>query len=306
MAGNPLPDDDNDLLALAEDIADGLQTLEATVGVKQNTEAVVRGAISAYRTAGTQLGAAKSARGVAADAVETADAEAKAFLKEARKVLQHYLGDTFNPAWEATGFPNQSTAVPGSQEARMNLCASLKAYFTANPTQESAQFGVTATLADGKFTALSDARDDLDAKNSAVTTKTQGLAGGLKTLRKRVRGLITELETLLADDDARWHEFGLSMPADPDTPERVKGLVLTPNMAGKVMVKWDRAPRASRYRVFTQVVTVDDDFVNADTVHDRELMLEGLPSGKVLRVKIIAANEAGEAPASDVVEVTIP
>jgi hypothetical protein len=306
MAGNPTPDDPDDLLALAEDIADGLETLEATVGVKQNTEPVVRGAIAGYRTAGTQLGAAKSARGVAVDAVETADANAKAFLKEARKVLQHFLGDTFNPAWEATGFPNQSTGVPGSQEERMNLCASLKDYFAAHPTQESAQFGVTAALAEGKFDGLSDARDDLDAKDSAITTKTQGLAGALKTLRRRVRGLITELETLLSDDDARWHEFGLSMPADPDTPERVKGLVLTANMPGKVMVKWGRAPRASRYRVFTQVVTVDDDFVSNDTVHDTELMLEGLPSGKVLRVRIIAANEAGEAPASDVVELVIP
>src|SRR5436190_14384408 len=75
MAGNPVPNDPDDLLALAEDIADGLQTLEVSVGIKQNTETVVRGAISGYRTAESQLGAAKSARGLAAHDAETADNE---------------------------------------------------------------------------------------------------------------------------------------------------------------------------------------------------------------------------------------
>lgn len=306
MAGNALPDDENDLLALAEDIADGLETLEAGVGVKQNTEAVIRGSISAYRTAGTQLGGAKSARGTASGAVDAADAQAKGFVKEARKVLQHYCGDSFNPAWEATGFPNQSTAVPGKQEERMNLCDSLKTYFTDNPTQESAQFGVTAVKAGERFDGLSDARDDFDAKNSAVTTKTQALAAALKTLKKRVRGLIDELGTLLEDDDPRWHEFGLSMPADPDTPEKVKGLVLTPNVAGAVMSEWKRAPRAGRYRIFKQVLTVDLVPVNVQTMHDLQFMIDGLPSGKTVRVTIVAANDAGEAPASDPVDIVVP
>ena len=306
MAGNPAPNNPDDLLALAEDIADGLQTLEAAVGVKQNTEAVLRGTIAAYRAADTQLGAAKAARGVADVAVDTADDKAKAFLREARKVLTHYLGETWNVAWEATGFPNQSTAVPRSPEERMNLCASLQAYFTNNPAQESAQFGVTAALAQGKFDAASDARDGFDAKDAAVTLKDQALTTAFKNLKKRVRGLITELETLLADDDPRWHEFGLSRPSDPDNPEKVTGLVLTPNMPGDVMVKWGRAPRATRYRVYKQVLTVDAAPVNIETVHDRQFMLEGLPSGKVVRVYIVAANDAGEAPASEAGEVLIP
>lgn len=284
MAGNPTPDNPDDLLALAEDIADGLQTLEAAVGVKQNTEAVMRGSIAAYRMADNQLGAAKSARGVASDAVTTADTDAKKFLKAAKKVLAHYLGDSWNAAWEATGFPNQSTGVPGKQKERMNLCASLKAYFTTNAAQESAQFGVTA----------------------AVTLKNQGLASAGKNLKKRVRGLITELETLLADDDPRWHEFGLSMPSDPDTPERVEGLVLTPNVAGQVMAKWDRAPRVTRYRVFKQVLTVDVEPVNVETVHDPQYMLEGLPGGKTVRVTVTAANDAGEAPLSAAAEAVVP
>jgi hypothetical protein len=139
-----------------------------------------------------------------------------------------------------------------------------------------------------------------------VTGKEHALAGSLKALRKRVRGLITELDTLLSDDDARWHEFGLSRPSDPDTPERVEGLELTPNLPGKVMARWDRAPRASRYRIFKQVLTVDPEPVNVETVHDTQFMLEGLHSGKTVRIHVISANDAGEAPASETVDVVIP
>ncbi len=306
MASNPTPPNPDDLLALAEDMADGLHDLEVSVGVKQNTEAVMRGAVAAYRTAESQFGAAKSARGVADAAVETADEDAKTFLKAAKKVLAHYLGDSWNVAWEATGFPDQSTAIPGSAEKRMNLCASLKTYFANTPAQESVQFGVTSALAEANFDAVSDARDDFDSKDSAVTVKDQALTTALKNLKKRVRGLITELETLLAEDDARWHEFGLSRPSDPDTPEKVTNLVLTPGLAGQMMAKWKRAPRAGRYRVYKQVLTVDADPVNVVTVHDLETMLEGLPSGKTVKVFIVAANDAGEAPASASVEAVVP
>lgn len=223
----------------------------------------------------------------------------------ARAVTLH-VGDTWSAAWEATGFPGQSTAVPGRQEERLNLCASLQAYFTAHAAQESAQFGVTAALAGARFTALSDARDDVDAKTAAVTTKAQAGQATLKNLRKRVRGLIDELNTLLEADDPRWHEFGLSMPSDPDTPEAVENLVLTPNMAGKVFATWERATRATRYRVFQQVLTVDAEPMNVETVHDLQFMLAGLPTGKTVRVFIIAANDAGEAPAGAAVEAVIP
>jgi hypothetical protein len=306
MATNPTPNDDNDLLALAEDMADGLHTLEVPVGVKQNTEAVMRAAITACRSANTALGVAKAARGAAVAAERAADETAREFIREAKKVLQHYLGDAWNAGWEATGFPHQSTAIPNSEEERLNLCSSLKDYFAANPAHESAQFGVTAALADAAFTGLSNARDDQDTKRSAVTAANAAVNTAFYNLRKRVRGLIGELETLLTNEDARWHEFGLSRPVDPDTPERVEGLVLTPNLAGKVLASWNGAPRASRYRVFKQVVGVDLEPVNVETVHDRQYLIEGLPGGQTVKVHVVAGNDAGEAPASEVVEAVVP
>ena len=154
--------------------------------------------------------------------------------------------------------------------------------------------------------AVSDARDTLSQKETDQETKKQARNAADVTLRKRVRGLVTELETLLADNDPRWHAFGLSMPSDPDTPEPVSAVTLTPNMAGKVVATWPRATRATRYRVFKQVVGVDAEPINVETVHDRELMLEGLPTGQTLNVFIIAANDAGEAQPSPTAQIVIP
>ena len=46
MAANPTPDDDAVLKALAEDLADGDHDHEVSIGIKQNTEAVLRAAIT--------------------------------------------------------------------------------------------------------------------------------------------------------------------------------------------------------------------------------------------------------------------
>ncbi|MBI5775512.1 MAG: fibronectin type III domain-containing protein [Verrucomicrobia bacterium] len=306
MAGNPVPDEQDDLLSLCEDLADGCNLHETTIGILQNKEAVIRAAITALRNAESEFGTAKDARQDAFEALQTADAVAEDFLGAARGVLVRFLGNRYSTAWEPTGWPDQSTAVPHSQEKRMNLCASLKIYFTNVPAHENAPLGVTAALADAKFQAVSNARQGVGTAENNQTTKKQARDTALKGLRKRARGLIEELGTLLADDDGRWHAFGLSMPSDPDTPEIVAAVTLTAGTAGKVIVTWPRAPRATRYRVFGKVLTVDPDFVQRAMVHDREVTLEGLPGGQTLQIYVIAANDAGEAQPSGTESIVIP
>jgi hypothetical protein len=306
MAGNPVPDLQDDLLALAEDMADGCHNHEVAIGLNNNKEADVRADILALRNTEAAFGTAKDNRQDAMDALQAAEETAADFLAKARKVLSTFLGNSWSAQWEPTGWPDQSTAVPRSQEKRMNLCASLKIYFTNVPAHEVAALGVTAAAADAQFTAISNGRDALAMKEQAQATAKVARDAAQRNLRLRVRNLIGELNQFLADDDPRWHAFGLNMPADPDTPEAVVSLTLTANMAGKVVVTWLRARRATRYRIFTKIVNVDPEFVNVETVHDLEFMLTGLPSGQTLQVYIIAANDAGEAPASPTEEIVIP
>ena len=137
------------------------------------------------------------------------------------------------------------------------------------------------------------------------TTAKQARDVALTNLRKRVRDLINELGTLLADDDARWHAFGLSMPSDPDTPMPVEALTLTAGTTGIIVASWPRAVRATRYRPFVQRVGVDTDFVARDAVHDLTVNLSGFTTGQTVKVQIVAANDAGEAQPSPTAKIVV-
>ena len=59
-------------------------------------------------------------------------------------------------------------------------------------------------------------------------------------------------------------------------------------------VTWSAAPRAKDYRVSRQIVDVDAEPVEVGRFVDREVILQGLPSGREVRVLVTARNESGE------------
>lgn len=63
-----------------------------------------------------------------------------------------------------------------------------------------------------------------------------------------------------------------------------------------MLADWNDTSRATRYRVFKQIVGVEAALVHVTNVTDSDYTFTGLPSGKTVRVQIIAANDAGEAP----------
>ncbi|MEI8063543.1 MAG: fibronectin type III domain-containing protein [Verrucomicrobiota bacterium] len=306
MAGNRVPTVENDLLALGEDMADGCHNHEVDVGLQHIKEVDIRASITALRNSEAGFNTARGNRQTAMDSLHAIDATVTAFLAAARSVLIRFLGNRWSTAWVPTGFPDLSTAVPATQEKRLNLCASLKTYFTTVPAQAVAAMDVTAVNAETQFQALSTGRDVLATKDELQTTAKQARDAAYDNLRKREHDLINELATLLADNDARWHAFGLSMPADPNTPMPVPALTLTPGTAGKIVVTWPRAVRATRYRPFVQIVGVDEDFVAREAVHDLTVNLAGFTTGQTVKVYIVAANDAGEAQPSPTQQIIVP
>ena len=306
MNSNRLPDPIDQLFTLAEDMADGCHAHEVTVGLKQNMEADMRAALDPAVAAQADFKAAQTAKTALSTAVTVADSNAKAFIGASRRVLINYLGDGYSQKWDATGFPNQSTAVPGTQAERQALLLSLKNYFTANAAQENAPLNVTAARAQLLFTALSDARSAAADGNNVAGQKKNLRDAAEKTLRTRMTGLIGELGQLLDDNDPLWLAFGLNMPGATNLPDQADSLVLTAGGAGVVLADWSDASRATRYRVFKQVVTVDAELVHVTNVTDSDYTFTGLPSGQTLRVRIIAANDAGEAPPSITAEIAVP
>ena len=307
MASNRLPDGINELFTLGEDNCDGLHNHGVAVGILHYTEAVVRAALTGAQTAQTNYNNALSAKSPLGTAVTVADSNAKAFISTGRRLLIESLGESYNQDWVATGFPDDSTAVPNTQEKRQALLLSLKTYLTNNPSFEvnTPKVVFTAAKAQTLFTALSTARVAAADGNTLAGQKKVLRDAAELNLRVKMSGLIGELGDLLGDTDPLWLAFGLNEPGAAALPDPADGLVLTAGGAGVVIAHWTPGSRSLHNRIYKQVVTVDADFVNLGLVDDNEHTFTGLPSGKTVKIKVIATNNAGDAPAI-VAEIVVP
>jgi hypothetical protein len=305
MASNPTPENSDVLRAIADSMADGCHELEATIGILQNTEVVMRAAIAGLSAAETQAGLKKNAVSTAYATLLTADEAGAKTINDCKLRLKNVLGERWSPAWEPTGFPDQSTALPNTQDKRFTLLDALKNYFTLVPASENAGMGATAALCLTAWTALSDARHGVSTAESAQTVAFNTRTAATDALRKRVRGLINELETLIADDDPRWEAFGLNIPANPRAPEPVLSLTVAALGNGRLEVNWPYAVRAVRYRVETFIVGVDTDWQNKASAKDLVVILKNFTAVQVVKVRIIASNDGGDAAPSPEAQVTV-
>ena len=305
MASNPTPDRIEELLALCEDLGDGIHQHEAAISIKQNTEAVFRTDLTAARTASDTFNAATGAEPAAYSAQRTADSNAKGFLAAAIGVLKNYLGSQWSQAWEATGLPGQSTGIPRTLDDRFNAIAGLRAYLTATPAYENAPLNVTAARADALFAALGAARQTVANAMSLTQQCQQAREQKIATLRRRYRGTVDEIGQLIGSEDARWYDFGLNRPADPATPGQVATVHVAAGGPGILLISWDGARRADYFRVYKQEIGTDAAPVFQARTSETTLTLTALPTGKTLRITLAGANPAGEGPQSSPVDVVV-
>ena len=305
MASNPTPDDDAMLSALAEDLADGCQTHEVAIGIKQNTETAMRAAIAGTASAKLALGAANMLVDNKYDLLQAADAAGAAVIMNCRLRLVKVLGTQFSAGWGTAGFPNQSTSVPDTQDERFTLLNALKLYFTANPAAESVDMDATAAICLAAHTATSDARAAVNTAETDQTNAQNAEKAAVKTLRKRVRGLIDELGQLVADDDARYEAFGLNIPANPSAPEAIASLTVTAMGGAKVFAQWPYSTRMVGTRLMRKRIGVDEEFVSIGTADGLEKMLTGQTPNQTIEIFVIAYNDGGDAPPSPTVSVVV-
>lgn len=305
MSSNPTPDNNDVLRALSDQLADGCHTHEATIGILHNTEVVVRAAIASLSQSEFDVGMKKAATSTAYTALEAADDAGREVLTACKLRLAQKLGQRWSAAWEPTGFPSQSTAIPSTRDERFTLLDSLRIYFTNVPANESAETGATAAACLAAWTLLSDKRQAVANAESAQTTSFANRTAAEDALRKRVRGLINELGDLIADDDVRWEDFGLNIPANPSAPVAVASVVVVPASGSRLEVTWPYAVRAVRYIVQQLVVGVDTEFHTTANTKDLIAMLKGFTAGQVVKVRVISANDGGEAGPSPEGQATI-
>ncbi len=306
MAANPTPGDDDVLLALVQDMIRGCQAHEAALGIEQNTAARMQAALDAVLA--TRLAAAEAVSAVraAVKAHTEADRTAVARLTAARLRLLHLFGRKYDARWEEAGFPDGWTRVPRTQDKRYVLVGRLKAYFTAHPAAQSVDLGVTVAAFSAAEADLRAARQALHHSEATQADAEAAADAAMHRLRKRVRGLVGELDLLMPEDDARYFGFGLNIPAQPSAPGGIESLTVTPLKPGSVLCEWTRAARSTGTRLLVQREGIDAAPHSRGTTAALEKTLTGLAPGETLHFQAVPYNPAGDGPPSPVVTLTLP
>lgn len=307
MASNPTPDPIDELVAAGEDMCDGLEQHEVILEITQNTFAKTRADLDVLIAAMNAQSAAEGAQPAAYTALRTADSNGKGFIAAFIKVASITLGGEWSDGWLATGLPDNTVGVPGTQDKRFTALAGIKAYLTANPTMEvsTPKVTVTAALAGTLHTAISTARQGVNGALNLTKTKVMAKDKAEDAFRKRYRGVIKELEDILEDDDPKWYDFGLSRPADPAQPGQPAIVHGTALGGSRVLVQTDGARRANSFNFYKKIVNVDPEPVKLLNDKGKQQTFEGLPVGATIEFTITGVNDAGEGPPSEPVSVVV-
>ncbi len=291
---NTIPINLKKLAVLGLKMAGGLAKHAETLGMKHHTQETVAAEVKAVEDADTLYQASRVSRRtkLSPDKVK-ADAEGRAFIDAAKKVLRHQLGNSWTEAWVEAGFVNGTTATPTSYDERVGLIRKLAAYFAKHADWENEKLEVSAAKAVELHEAMSAAREALDAQKADQKQLKEEREAAVKTLRSRVSGVMGELRLVLGPRDPMWHNFGLNRPGDPYTPDVPGELELRPMEGGGLLATWEDAARAERYRVAWK--EGGGEFVDAGSTAEPRLVLSGV-SGEADRVevRVRAVNDAGE------------
>ena len=309
------------LLALAKEIMAGATQLQAVIGMHHHTDATLETAIlklegdpdaapNSNANHGSQL-VYKMAGNTTKDARAALDAlsngEVKKLLTFYRKTMEGVHGSKHNVGWQSAGFLD-NMAVPRDHVERGTLLGTMRSYLAAHPGHEASYpqpegppLAVTAAAAQALGVTFQSAITLVNTCEGAEALCKNLRDADKDALFKEVSGCIAELHRLLPADDPRWETFGLNIPANPNPPEAVTSLTLTASGTGREELKWDRARRATYYRIFIKVAGVDEDFRYYDRDEDLEYMIRDLTPGSTISVYVVAANAGGDAAPSPTV-----
>jgi hypothetical protein len=186
----------------------------------------------------------------------------------------------------------------------------LAVYLSQHPTYEIPAGGPRAEVTAAKSQAL---HDQLSAcrtlANSASKDQDDALKAknaALRNQRRQLIALVDELQLRLSDDDARWEVFGLNIPANPRPPEPAEDLVLSSAGLGRIIAEWTPGTRSDDDRILIMIVGVDTDYREyGKSGGDGEELLKNLPSGAMVKIKIISLNGSLEAPTGPEAQIVV-
>jgi len=279
-------------LLFASATAAGGAASTTDIELAQNTAARIDTDLQAAITAQTTYQASVAALPGKYAAKTLATDNAYDFAVKAKNVLKVYCGAQFCEAWVDAGFLTSLT-VPKSAEELESLLTALRAHFVANPSHENAPLSVTAAAALTLFNSLKNARIAVNDQRSDATDKRFLREDAVKQLRRRLRGLLNELDQLIEPLDARWLSFGFNMPGAPEVPAVPQNVVVEALSPGELHVTCDASPLADHYRFWKQVLGALTEPELAGSSDEPAFVVEGLTAGVTYLISVSAVSEGG-------------
>lgn len=227
----------------------------------------------------------------------------------ARDTLRPFLGSRgWTVAWASAGWTARSLAIPQSVNGLLDLLPKIARHLEKNPRRENAEPEVNVTAAEGNrlFKKLDDANKGLSNASREQRLCRDAREVADVELGAKMGTLMKELEAGLKPTDPRWLDFIGDIPGDPQRPEVVENLTVTPGNPGELNVEFNGGLRAERFQVEILITGQNTQFRRVVTVRDENATLKGLPPGAQVQVRVVGANKVGEGPACEPVTVQVP
>jgi hypothetical protein len=292
----------NGAITIIEQLADGVGTYPA-LNVTHNTKPILLTKRQEAIEARNNYELSKQSLRVVRDALEQTRLDSRGMLMLSRDILKPNFGDEFNINWTMLGFEG-SLATPLSVDDLAIQMEAVVNFFTANPELEVVTKNVTAAQASTLHAALVAGRKAVNDKETAVAETLAARNVKFGEMQRRIRFTIDELSGILDPLDPRWKAFGLNIPGaeqTPDVPFNIRFILTGSNTAA---VKWDVAPRADYYRVWTRIHGSTDEYVAVGSPADLDFTIENLPAATAIDIVVTAVNSGGQSAFSQVVTIT--
>jgi len=238
IPSNSIPEDTDLLFPVAEEMVAGLGKLEKTIGVVQNTAAVVTLDLNAAIAAQNKYAELKDKTGeVLSIAFRELTGQVDSAIDLSKSVLRVHLGKFWSEQWGEAGLLDRSLQSPKTIGARVKLLGSLVTYFQNNPDHESKKPEVKSTTLAKLLASYLAASDAVKAHPANRKAAKDHRDQAVRRLRQRLRATISEMVLLLPSDSPEWGAFGLTPPARIGR-RRKKAAAVTP--------EGDAAPSSTR------------------------------------------------------------
>lgn len=290
---NPIAESVEGLIAQISTAIPGVNKYGATIGLAEGTEAALTARLNDLVSANTTHKLAKQETKTNRDALKLAMKAASTYATLVREHIKPTLGRRYSEQWSAVGFAG-SLQIPRKPETMLVLLLNLKGYLTANPGMGSADSNLTAAQGTLLHGNLLTAINDVNERTGGIRELIEQRNAKAALVKQSLRELIDDLGVKLGATDSRWLEFGLNQPGQKSTPQVPTNIIVILVGPTVAAVKWNRSTGADHYRVWKQVVGVDEGFVAVGSPADLDFALEELPTGATIKVAVSAVNTVGE------------